>query len=218
GTEAAPARGSAGQGRAADLESILAMYDQADAGRGKPRPYTSWPGMPGAGSGDNRSPELFEALRELVSGRRALLGKLGGSGGRSNPLAPVASADELQTALGTLQGRTPAHVVVDGKPRPRSIQHVKQDVLAQLRQKVPGPTPPTLDEKDADTIDLVDMLFDHIMKDVKPNSPAATLLAQLQVPLLRLALQDKGFFTRRQHPARQMLNAIAETGAYWMGD
>jgi hypothetical protein len=56
------------------------------------------------------------------------------------------------------------------------------------------------------------------MKDVRPNSPASALLAKLQVPLLRVALQDKAFFTRQAHPARQMLNTIAETGAYWLSE
>jgi hypothetical protein len=44
------------------------------------------------------------------------------------------------------------------------------------------------------------------------------LLAKLQVPLLRVAIQDKAFFTKQQHPARQMLNTIAETGAYWLSE
>ncbi|TXK62505.1 DUF1631 family protein [Alkalisalibacterium limincola] len=74
---------------------------------------------------------------------------------------------------------------------------------------------PALAQEDSDTIDLVSMLFDFIMREIRPNSPAAGLLAKLQVPLMRVAMRDKGFFTRQVHPARQMLSAIAETGAYW---
>src|SRR3546814_2854890 len=62
------------------------------------------------------------------------------------------------------------------------------------------------------------MLFDVLMRDVTPKSPAAALLAKLQVPLLRVALRDKRFFTQQKHPARQMLNAVAETGAFWIND
>jgi hypothetical protein len=108
--------------------------------------------------------------------------------------------------------------MVNGKPTQRTVTHLKQDLLAQLRQHTPGNQPPALAEEDGDAIDLVGMLFDHIMKDVRPNSAASNLLAKLQVPLLRVALQDKAFFTRQQHPARQMLNTIAETGAYWLGE
>lgn len=184
------------------------------------RPYTAWPGLPGNGAdAAQQDAEIFDVLRQLLSGRRALLGKLGGAPrGVAHADALTASEDDVQAMLGVLQNRTAATVTVDGQPVPRSVQHVKQDLLAQLRQVAPGPTPPALAEQDADTIDLVGMLFDHIMKDVKANTPAANLLGRLQVPLLRVALRDKGFFTRQQHPARQMLNAIAESGAFWMGE
>jgi hypothetical protein len=35
---------------------------------------------------------------------------------------------------------------------------------------------------------------------------------------LRVALDDKSFFTRRNHPARQLLNAITEAGLFWFDD
>jgi hypothetical protein len=38
----------------------------------------------------------------------------------------------------------------------------------------------------------------------------------MQVPLVRLALQDRGFFVHEQHPARLLLNAVAESGARWL--
>jgi len=43
-------------------------------------------------------------------------------------------------------------------------------------------------------------------------------MTKLQVPLLRVALRDKSFFTRRSHPARQLLNTIAETGNHWLDE
>jgi hypothetical protein len=43
-------------------------------------------------------------------------------------------------------------------------------------------------------------------------------MTKLQVPLLRVALRDKSFFTLRTHPARQLLNTIAETGNYWLAE
>jgi len=172
----------------------------------------------GAGGQVVASDDNFQQMRHLLAGRRQLLGKLVGglpaSGGGGVPV----STDQVQDVLGTLQQKASTTMMVNGKPTPRTITHLKQDLLAQLRQHTPGNQPPALAEEDGDAIDLVGMLFDHIMKDVRPNSDASTLLAKLQVPLLRVALQDKSFFTRQQHPARQMLNTIAETGAYWLGE
>ncbi|WP_161627306.1 DUF1631 domain-containing protein [Arenimonas composti] len=163
--------------------------------------------------------DAFQQMRHLLAGRRQLLGKLGGGGARPDPGNSVTvSTAEVQYVLGNLQHSLKPTVMANGKPVARTVNHLKQDLLAQLRTALPGDKAPALAEEDGDAIDLVGMLFDHIMKDVRPSSPASSLLAKLQVPLLRVALQDKAFFTRPQHPARQMLNAIAETGAYWLGE
>ncbi len=130
----------------------------------------------------------------------------------------TASATDVQSILGLLQRRPAGKVTVNGQQRPQSINHVKQDLLAQLRQLTGNEPAPALASEDTDTIDLVGMLFDEIMKDVRPTSPAANLLGKLQVPLLRVALRDKDFFSQPQHPARRMLDAVAETGAYWAGE
>jgi hypothetical protein len=147
-----------------------------------------------------------------------LLGKLGGNSGKPPANAHVASRDDVQAVLAHLQAREPAPIIVDCRPVPRSVTHLKQDLLAQLRQVTPPGMSPTLGAEESDVIELVSLLYEHILRDIKQSSPAASLLTKLQVPMLRVALSDRGFFTRRQHPARQMLNVVAETGTSWLGD
>jgi hypothetical protein len=60
------------------------------------------------------------------------------------------------------------------------------------------------------------MLYENLSRETKPNSTVANLLTKLQVPVMRVALQDKTFFTKQDHPARQMLNVVAETGQTWL--
>ncbi len=176
-----------------------------------------------AGNNNESTGELDEAsfnmMRQLLASRKQLLGKLSPEKiqtaiSKSEPVP----ATLLQKTLQMLQGKPATPVLTAGKPTARNIQHIKQDLMSQLRMNSDSPEAPVLNEEDNDAIDLVGMLFDSINKDVKANSPAAHLLAKLQVPLLRVALQDKGFFTKQNHPARQMLGAIAESGAYWLGD
>ena len=159
--------------------------------------------------------ELFTTLRELLGGRRSAMPS-------SVPAAPTsnytATGDDLQSVLGALQTRPAAPMMLGGRMVQRSVGHVKQDLLAQLRQFTPDGRAAKLQEEDGDTIDLVGMLFDHISKDARPNGATQSLLTKLQVPVLRVALRDKSFFTRRAHPARQLLNAMAETGAHWVDD
>lgn len=189
-----------------------------------PRPYTAWPGTASAepmdmgaeaGGADGR---MFDMLRDLLAGRRALLGKLGGAQSAPPPNAHVASRDDVQAVLSLLQAREPTPVLVDGKPAPRSLAHLKQDLLAQLRQVTPPGMSPSLAAEESDVIELMTLLYEHILRDIKQSSPVASLLTKLQVPMLRVAMTDKGFFTRRQHPARQMLNVVAETGTSWLLD
>jgi len=160
---------------------------------------------------DTRDSELFSTLRMLLSGRRHMQG----------PVEPVrdgylASRDDLQSVLGTLQRSGDGGGMRDGKPRDAAA--LRQDMLMQLRQASPQGRPPVLAEEDSDTVDLVGMLFDYINRSVRAESSAQSLLTRLQVPVLRVALSDKTFFTQREHPARMLLNTIAETGTRWMDD
>jgi Protein of unknown function (DUF1631) len=162
--------------------------------------------------------DAFQQMRQLMASRKQLLGKLNPEKQKAIPGQAPVNTSFLQKALAMLQGKPAKAIITNGKPQAPSVQHIKQDVMAQLRQSLPNNQSPVLNDEDNDAIDLVGMLFESINKDVKPNSPASKLLSKLQVPLLRVALQDKAFFTRQNHPARQMLGTIAESGAYWLDD
>ena len=187
--------------------------------------FTGWPGESiGATQPVSRSDEIFTDLRELLRtsrggvGMPATMQQAHGAMAQPGAASGVASSSDVQSVLSLLQRRPTAQIMVDGHAEPQLISHIKQDLLAQLRQITGNDPPPALANEDTDTIDLVGLLFDEIIKDVRPNSPAANLLGKLQVPLLRVALRDKHFFSQQAHPARQMVDAVAETGTYWAGD
>ena len=163
---------------------------------------------------DERDSELFSTLRELLAGRRHALGVAD----VATASGYVPSGEDVQSVLGALQPKPIAPMMMGGKVVQRSVAHLKQDLLSHLRQLAPDGRPPQLAAEDSDTIDLVGMLFDSIMKNVRPDGGTQALMTKLQVPLLRVALQDKSFFTRRTHPARHLLNTIAETGSHWIDD
>lgn len=165
---------------------------------------------------DTRDSELFHTLRELLSGRRQALGQAPPP--RDSTSDYVATGEDIQSVLGSLQHRPAAPMILGGRVVQRTIGHLKQDLVQQLRQFTPDGKPPRLTDVDADTLDLVGMLFDFIAKDMRASGSTQSLLTKLQVPVLRVALRDKSFFTRRSHPARQLLNAIAETGQYWIDE
>lgn len=166
-----------------------------------------------ADAGASGDPELFKTLRNLLSERRHDVPP-------DTPGRPAfhASSNDLQSVLGALQRSAVRASPAGAAAGTYDSEHFKNTLLVKLRRASPEGRPLDLAEEDSDTVDLVGMLFDYIARDVSDNAEARTLLTRLHVPVLRVALGDKTFFTRRSHPARELLNTIAETGAQWMGD
>jgi len=67
-------------------------------------------------------------------------------------------------------------------------------------------------------IDVVATLFDYIFDDTRVPAPIKGLIGRLQIPVLKLAMLDHTFFSNRAHPARRLINALAQAGATWDGE
>jgi len=173
------------------------------------RPHTAWLGEADGEEAEFDEAAAFSLLQQLLSGRRDLIGKL-------RPGQQEKAKRELTTGdlLGALDGMQ--HVASSPTGSPRSLLDIKQTLLAQSRQ-VHGKAA-QFSREDNDAFELLGMLYNQIEREVRRDTPAVGLLGRLQVPLLRVALQDRAFFVRQQHPARQLLNAVAESGANWLGD
>ena len=73
-----------------------------------------------------------------------------------------------------------------------------------------SPLAASLGQVDVMTIDVVGMLFDYIFEDRHIPASVKAQLARLQLPTLKVALLDKGFFSSASHPARRLLDLLAE--------
>lgn len=62
-------------------------------------------------------------------------------------------------------------------------------------------------------IDVVGSLFDQILSDPRVPPQMARQIARLQLPVLRVALQDNSFFSSRKHPVRRFVNRMASLAA-----
>lgn len=170
----------------------------------------------------------MSALHELLAGaRHAMAAGAAPTPGLEAPLPGAAMADEravpgaaadanavpsamVDAILGQLQAR------IAGGATSRSMSDLQTALLTQLRAEHGEQAALTV--KDGDTLDLLGLLFQQIRQEQRPQTPGNDLVGRLQVPLARAALADPGFFVRDEHPARELLNTIAELGASGLQD
>lgn len=171
------------------------------------QPHTGWMAETTTALGGGDEKASYAALQQLLAGRRALIGKLR----PARPGGATATLDtgELMDALGTLQ-RQP-HGPGGNQP---SLMDVRQMLLAQARQRLGKGA--TLSQRDNDTFELLHLLYGQLEGEIHADAPAAALIRRLQLPLLRVALKDQAFFVQATHPARELLNTVAEAAASWL--
>ena len=198
------AGGPGGQGHASTGPGARSTFHGHDG----QRPHTAWMGEPPEVL-DEDEQAASEQLQQLLSSRRELLGKLRPAG-RVRPGQVIGTADVF-SALGHLQKQPLAAGGV-----PQTLADVRQTLLAQARQQ--RGVHAELSPRDNDTFELLGMLFGNLEEEIRTDAPAAALVKRLQIPLLRVALNDSAFFVRSRHPARQLLDTVAESAAKWLDD
>ncbi|MGY0634972.1 DUF1631 family protein [Luteimonas sp. A478] len=167
------------------------------------RPHTAWLGeAPGADAQDDDE-SAFAMFQQLLSGRRELIDKL-----RADTAPGTRQQLNTTDLIQALQGLQALPAASRG-----NLAEIKRTVLARARQQHGQAS--TLLPEDNDTFELVGLLYDQIESEIRTDAPTTPLVRELQLPLLRLALRDRGFFLHPGHPARQLLNTIAESAARW---
>lgn len=172
------------------------------------RPHTVWMGqaLPHA---EVDEMQAFRELHQLLNQRRIRNERLNPIPPGARNETPIATRDLLQSL-----GRLDAQPELPGGAA--SIEDIKQSMLAQARQQYGKPV--ALAPADNDTFDLLGLLYSHLNREIRDDAPAAALVKRLQLTLLRVALQDRAFFVRPNHPARQLLSTVSETAAKWLSD
>ncbi|HET7844153.1 MAG TPA: DUF1631 domain-containing protein [Xanthomonadales bacterium] len=131
--------------------------------------------------------------------------------------APVASPQELLNALSLMQNEMGMQALPSrpmATPLPVAPSRVKHELVEHMRRLGGGARASQLGS-DEDTIDLVGMLFDFAVQDRNLPAPIQALLGRLQIPYLKVALMDRDFVARKSHPARRLLDDVAQACVGW---
>ncbi len=169
--------------------------------------------------------EVFATLSQLLSRYRRQHTDGGAPPGLQNvapavPVTPVVPAglsggstpefatSELVAALTDLQH---LDLPAAGESTPATLAGHLQAIL----QKGSQGQPHHLAAADQDTLDVISMLFEFILEDRALPDAMKALIARLQIPILKVALLDKSFFSHKLHPARRLLNDLSQAAASW---
>ncbi len=87
-----------------------------------------------------------------------------------------------------------------------------------LREIKSSPVAGSMGQMDAMTLDIVAMVFDYILDDRRIPDAMKALIGRLQIPVLKVAMLDRAFFSQKAHPARRLLDVLAEASMGWNED
>ncbi len=159
------------------------------------------------------SANLLSIISDLLATRRA-------ESGVEARLAhlPVVPSTQVVSALDNLQ----QDALVEAASTLNEARELREQMLTNLTTRLElgsGEHPvKRLETADQDILDVVSMVFDFILDD--PNLPDAmkALLSRLQLPMVKVAMIDKTFFSNKNHPARRLLNNVARSVLGWVDD
>jgi hypothetical protein len=133
-------------------------------------------------------------------------------------LAPALPRDVLMQLLGDIQQQQIVWLARQQPGVARGVAPQQMDVLRVLnqllQQKLPNQAV-SIGQVDDDAINLVSMLFQFILEDRNLAAAMKGLIARLQIPILKVAMLDKSFFGTGGHPARKLLNEVANASLGW---
>lgn len=163
------------------------------AGTGRPKSAVS------PGSADVS--DVFALLQRLVSAASTSpaavqMGRPVASDDKGKSTTTVVDMKHVMAALDALQRLTPG--AADAAPT--------TSVLREFRNSDAGQS---LGHLDAVTADVVTALFDFIFDDPVIADPIKALIGRMQIPILKVAMLDKSFFSNKTHPARRLLDGIS---------
>ncbi len=171
----------------------------------------SAPEQTSAGAASNSA--VFEQIRQMLALQRANAGIPPRASDPGIRLVGDSELADLLNALPLPDTRPINGNLSDGEPITIDLRYLVQQILSQA--DAGDGRKPALDEFDEDLINLVSMLFEFILDDYNLSAPVQVLISRLQIPILKVVIRDKTFFSQANHPARRLLNSMARAGIGW---
>jgi hypothetical protein len=163
--------------------------------------------------------DFFTMMQNLMKASAAAGGGLpgfpgipgapGGVGADGAPIVVLQGADLLNslTRLQRSDGGGGGGAAEGGLPVITVGEAGTTNVLRELKSSSVGAG---MGQMDAMTLDIISMLFDQLFDEPRIPIGVKGLIGRMQIPMLKVAIADKAFFSKKTHPARQLLDTLGE--------
>ncbi len=136
---------------------------------------------------------------------------------------PLFNNQQVVTALQGLQQQASTAATGFQDTPTGQIQAITPQVIAQVTEQLTDELKKEnkegeVDPVDMHTVELVGMLFEYMLSDEHLPDSIKAILSYLHTPFLKVAFLDKTFFEETEHPARLLLNSLADAGARWVSN
>lgn len=150
---------------------------------------------------DDQTNQVLHQLRDLLgSNRSAPRAQMPGEEITTQDLIKILSLAQQQNTISA--------PVASGVPV--NLRSLLTDLLRNETETVAA-----INQVDDDVINLVSMMFEFILDDRNLAAPMKALIGRLQIPMVKVAIADKTFFSKGGHPARRLLNEMAMACLGW---
>lgn len=132
-----------------------------------------------------------------------------------DPLMALGTSSPLFATLAQWQRVDLPRALAHGMPGTDDPGSVPSNLVPHIRAAIDSQI---ASDTDRITMDVIALLFDYVFRDPSIPDAMRALFGRLQVPIVKAALLDRAFFSDRQHPARQLLDHLAEAAVGATGD
>lgn len=156
---------------------------------------------------DDPAADLFATLQMMLQNHREVSGAKPISGGQKVPVSQL--TDLLTMVQTTLSAQAGLGVTTTPNDVARTVDE-------SLKVMAEGDEGKVVDARAAETVEVVNLLFQAIDRDKTLPDPIRALICRCQIPVMKIALLDPDFFQSDRHPARALLDEIALAGITWI--
>ncbi len=153
---------------------------------------------------------LFASMLGQLQGWRNMVGVAPQVPGMGVPAGPVLGTQDLLSVLSLLQRDTLALQPKTGDDQGTLAGQLREHLAQGARKLGVAGDNMSLDGLDGDAVDLVALLFDVLLDGPQFDSQIRQKIGRMLVPFVKVAVKDRRMFLFKEHPARRLLNTVAE--------